>query len=237
MENNSKIIQTLIDSSGDGVTEIKLKILLQMREKISAERYYQSSFPPLEIGSITLVDQVVLLSLLQLIKPKNILEVGTYLGYTTSLLANNSKEALITTIDLPGQSNEFDYNENQILVDGDENDNFLRSQQHNTGSIYIDALTQRDKERITLVKADSTSISFKKEFVCSEFVFIDGGHDYVTLASDTKNARALVQRGVIIWHDFGSNIHNEVSSYLKNEQGRKIFHVLGSLCAFEFIGF
>ena len=190
MENNDEFIKKLIDESNVGVNDIKLKVLLQMRQQISTEQYFKSSFPPLEIGSITLVDQVVLLSLLQILKPKNILEVGTYLGYTTSFLATNSKEALITTIDLPLQNNEFDYDEEQILVSGDENDNFLRSKQNDTGSIYIDSLTQLEKERITLVKADSTSINFKDEFGSSEFVFIDGGHDHKTLSSDTENARA-----------------------------------------------
>lgn len=49
------------------------------------------------------------------------------------------------------------------------------------------------------------------------------------------NARSIVKDGVIIWHDFGSKIHNDVSSFLLEEKDRKIFHVLGSLCAFELI--
>lgn len=66
-------------------------------------------------------------------------------------------------------------------------------------------------------------------------MFIDGGHEKSIVEKDTINARSIVKNGVIIWHDFGSKIHNDVSSFLLEESDRKIFHVLGSLCAFEFI--
>ena len=69
-------------------------------------------------------------------------------------------------------------------------------------------------KKITLVKADF-SINFKDEFGSSEFVFIDGGHDHKTLSSDTENP--IVRRGVIVWHDFGSNLHNDVSDYSRNQ--------------------
>jgi hypothetical protein len=74
-----------------------------------------------------------------------------------------------------------------------------------------------------------------EEFGNAEFVFIDGGHEASIIEADTNNARSIVSEGVIVWHDFGSNIHNDVTDYLKKENNRKIFHVKGSLCAFEFI--
>ncbi|NVK24680.1 MAG: class I SAM-dependent methyltransferase [Gammaproteobacteria bacterium] len=229
-------ISTLIENSKYGVNEIKLKDLLAAREQLNQDPLIKTLFPPIEMGSITLVDQIVLLSLAQIIKPETIIEIGTFLGYSASLLAMNT-EAKIFTIDLPkseGCSN-LTYDANLIRSDGDENDNFLRKKQADEGEIYIQNLNENERKRVILVKADSTSINFAKEFKTAQFAFIDGGHERGIVEKDTLNARSIITNGVIIWHDYGSQIHSGVTDYLSSIEDRKIFHVKGSLCAFEII--
>jgi predicted O-methyltransferase YrrM len=229
------MIEEIFQNSEIGVNEIKLKTLLSQLEKNKMSPVIHSLMPPVGIGSVTLVDQIVLLSLAKLISAQRIVEIGTYLGYSTALFALNTT-AQIFSIDLPKmEQKRIGYEEELVLIDGNYNDDFLRSEQNDKGEIYLDYLNVDERKKITLVKADSTSINFQEKFGFVDLVFIDGGHERSIVEKDTINARSIVKNGVIIWHDFGSKIHNDVSSFLLGEKDRKIFHVLGSLCAFELI--
>ena len=229
------MIGNILENASIGVNEIKLKTLLTEQEKRNVNPLIRTLMPPSEIGSITLVDQIVLLSLAKLTSSQRIVEIGTYLGYSTALLAMNL-DAQIFSIDLPRfDDSKRSFDEKLIRADGNYNDDYLRSKQNNKGEIYIEYLSNEERSKISLIKADSTSLDFKKEFGYADYVFIDGGHEKSIVEKDTLNARSIVKNGVIIWHDFGSKIHNDVSSFLLKECDRKIFHVSGSLCAFELI--
>ena len=232
------MLEAILAEANEGVNAIKLRVLLEHRSRIATSSRCETFFPPVEIGSITLVDQIVLLALAELIRPSKIIEIGTYMGFTTALLALNVKNASIFTIDLPRDAEiaAWHFDEQKIRENDRDNDNFLRTMQHIEGEKYLQELTESDRRRISLIKKDSTQIDFRHEFGPSEFVFIDGGHDLETIEKDTSNARAVVKRGVIIWHDYSSKIHGDVTAFLDAEKHRKMFHVLGSLCAFELIG-
>lgn len=229
------MINTIYQNSELGVNEIKLKTLLSELENKKISPVIRSFMPPVNIGSVTLVDQIVLLTLAKLISAQRIVEIGTFLGYSTALFAMNTN-AQIFSIDLPRtEKNLICFEEEFVLIDGNCNDDFLRSEQNDKGEIYLDYLSDDERNKISLVKADSTSIDFQEKFGLVDLVFIDGGHERSIVEKDTINARSIVKDGVIIWHDFGSKIHNDVSDFLLGEKDRKIFHVLGSLCAFELV--
>ena len=234
-----KLIQKFLDNYDRGIVEIKLKDLLHLKEKVSRDPRIQTLFPPTEIGSITLVDQIVILSLLKILKPSVILEIGTYLGYTTSLLAINTSVAKIFSIDLPDDHNSHNLNidETQILVNPEVNDNFLRQKQAIEGEKYLEYLGDSDKAKIKLIKHDSTELDFPKEIGTIDFAFIDGGHTEEIVASDTEGVFSCMEKGVIVWHDYKSGIHSDVTEYLQKQSSLKIFHVKNSLCAFSIIGF
>ena len=94
------MLADVYDNGKVGINTIKLRDLLSEQDKTGSSPVIRSLMPPVEIGSITLVDQIVLLSLARLTAAKSIIEIGTYLGYTTSLLAMNTS-AKIVSIDLP----------------------------------------------------------------------------------------------------------------------------------------
>lgn len=222
--------------SGGQIHEIKLRHLLELRSKEQLLKEIKTSFPPVDIGSITLVDQILLLLLIEFSNVKNIVEIGTFQGYSARLFVKNSA-ATIYSIDLPK------YEENQlkgelILGDAISHDDYLRDIQNQTGEFYLSDLNPEERARIHLIKHDSTTLDFISTFKSAELVFIDGGHTHEIVSKDTENARKLLKQkgGVIIWHDFASTIYSDVANYLKEEsKQRKIFHVLGSLCAFEYI--
>ena len=233
------MFENLLANANLGVNEIKLKELLTIRSEVNECPKIHTLFPPVEIGSITLVDQIVLLSLAQIIDPKKVVEIGTYLGYSATVLAMNLKNAVLYTIDLPkgDDVHNLKVDHGSIYEDGAENDNYLRKKQNIDGEVYLDNLSESELQRVELIKADSTKLNFSETFGDVSFVFIDGGHESHIIEKDTENARSVVSKGVIIWHDFGSGIHTDVTDFLNTQKDRKLFHVLGSLCAFELIGF
>jgi len=223
-----------------GIHTIKLKHLLNLRSPSQLMREIRTAFPPVTIGSVTLVDQIVLLCLDELLAPDKILEIGTFQGFTTRLLASNSSAKLIHSVDLPPTHSVLTEgrDDQKILCDGDYNDDYLRDLQNQSGEIYLKDLTPDERSRIRLVKGDSTQLDFPMEFVSIDYAFIDGGHRYETVKSDTENVLRVMPHGVIIWHDFGSSIHSEVTRYLTDRSNaNQIFHIQGSLCAFQLIGF
>ena len=92
-----------------------------------------------------------------------------------------------------------------------------------------------DKAKIKLIKNDST-LDFPKEIgtidLCSSMVDIRRDS-----SSDTEGVFSCMEKGVIVWHDYKSGIHSDVTKYLQKQSSLKIFHVKNSLCAFSIIGF
>jgi predicted O-methyltransferase YrrM len=220
-----------------GIHTVKLRDILALHSTDLTQTRIQTMFPPIGVGSITLVDQIVLLSLCKAINAKNILEVGTFLGYTTTLLAMNTN-ARVYSIDLPAEEcDEIEYDEEKIYSDDKFNDNFLRYKQAVDGAKYLELLDKSQKARVKLIKQDSTKLDFSVKFGNLDFIFIDGGHSREIIHSDTTNALKAVDKGIIVWHDFSSQIHTDVTDYLSGRQDLKIFHVSNSLCAFSFVGF
>ncbi|WP_455873010.1 hypothetical protein [Rhizobium yanglingense] len=72
------------------VHELKLRALLELADELKIAKEYTASLPPIEIGSITLVDQVVLVLLAKIVTPRKIIEIGTYKGFTTRLFIENT---------------------------------------------------------------------------------------------------------------------------------------------------
>lgn len=222
--------------SGGQILEIKLRHLLELRPKDALLQEIKTAFPPVDIGSITLVDQILLLLMADFSQARRIVEIGTFQGYSARLLVKNTA-ADIFTIDLPPLM-EKQLQGDLILGDARAHDDYLRDVQNETGALYLSDLSAGERARVHLIKHDSTTLDFVKSFGTADLVFIDGGHTDAIVRQDTANARQLLAKtgGIIVWHDFASTIYSDVASFLREEsQTRKIFHVLGSLCAFEVI--
>lgn len=220
------------------IQEIKLRDLLRLREEAGRLKEIKTMFPPLEIGSITLVDQITLLSIIDLLQPKRILEIGTYQGYTTRLLLNNTNTCRVVTVDLPRTEriNELTVDQQRVRSDASYNDDYLKTIQNISGELYLEGISQEQAARLELIKRDSTELDFLAEIGEVDFAFIDGGHSYEVILNDTEGVRSCMKKGVIVWHDFGSNIHSDVTRYLNDyAKENQIFYVSGGLCAFQII--
>lgn len=239
-------IQDLKDnfSKDSGVYTIKSRLLFELLESkgILHSSSYQAPFPPTQIGSITVFEATILSSILRIKKVLKITEIGTYIGYSTAVFALNSHPAAkIISIDLPAEDVERIDGRNitrkQLQQDWRLNDNYLRSEQMLKGEVYIESLPKIFKKKIDLLKANSTKLSANQQAQCnlSDLVFIDGGHDYATIQSDSRLAKALIKdNGLIVWHDYNSQIHKEVTRYIDDEFSleQAVFHIENSLFAF-----
>jgi len=179
-----------------------------------------------------------LLNLYKNLKPKNVLEIGSYFGYSLHHWLYYSEEnARVISLDLP------------IKEFCGENDPRIPIQEYAISHEWK-LWTKRNKNKLHLIQSSSLLESTKntvKDLLNGEFldfVFIDGDHRYDAVKSDFTMYFDLVKKGgIIALHDIGSAeeggvdklwqelqtnfINNKTESILhhpKNEKGIGIFY-------------
>lgn len=231
-----------------GVHAIKPRVILGRIERLNlADHSLSLPFPPSTLGSIPVFDALILLAILKLVQPKRILEFGTFLGYSTRILLENSgMDCEVTSIDLPhgAVSGEvsLSVSETELHLNAASNDDYLRELQFQKGARYLSSLSPELRARLQLIKADSRTLGldYLRERLggSCDLIFIDGGHDLQTIASDTSLALDLAsENATVIWHDYGSTIHQEVTEFVDRlARSRRIVTVSGSLIAMCHVG-
>jgi hypothetical protein len=177
-------------------------------------------------GNVTAFELLAISSIVSAELPKVLLEIGTFDGNTTLQMAANSPDgSIIHTIDLPAST--LDTKEPLLLSDvayivdeSKKNRKFL-------GTKVASKVTQH--------YGDSTSYDFQRFLNHGkvDFAFIDGGHSYECVKSDTENVlKILSPNGVIVWHDYNPHWLG-VYRYL-NELSNKIpiIHIGDTTLAF-----
>jgi hypothetical protein len=234
----------------NGLVYIKPKVLFMKIEASNpAPVSMKINVPSSGIGSVTLLEAAAIVSLIKLIKPRKIFEFGTFLGYSSALLVENSPDdCAVYSIDL-GEGHVSakplgSYSDEELRRDGDTNDEYLRGAQGAAmgamGPRYTTALSAADKFRLHLLKQDSREFDPSAHGLDGsvDIVFVDGGHDTETVTIDTANARKMIgDSGVIIWHDFASNIHNDVTTFVNGlAEHEVVVCVQHTMLAMLFIG-
>lgn len=235
-------------SISNNIISIRPKVLFQKIEDTFPNQNISMkvNIPSPAIGGMTLLECSVHVCLCKLLKPKKLFEFGTYLGATTLLLAENTdNDAEIVSVDLePDQVMDSlsDINQNNldILKNDLDNDNFLRLNFAEKGPICIKNSSEDILKKVTQIYQDSTLIDVDKQGYKNKFdyIFIDGGHDLETIRSDTsKSLQMIKDNGVILWHDFNSKIHGDVTKFLNEySQDNTIYHVENTMIAFQLFG-
>jgi hypothetical protein len=149
-------------------------------------------------GSLPLCDLLALLSVLVDRSPRAVLEIGTFNGYTTRLMALNLPEAEIHTIDLPENFNE--------TGSGMPKDDWHLISARRVGAEYradpsIKSVTQHFGDTAEYV------------FPTAEIFFIDGSHTYAYVRNDTEKALMSSTTKVLLWHDC-DRTHPDVTRWL-----------------------
>jgi len=140
----------------------------------------------------------VLLGVAATIRPRQVLEIGTYFGYTTWMLALTLPTAMIHTLDLPqGYTQRMD----MVLLPKDDY-HLIKASRGRVGSMYREG---GYPQNIVQHYGDSATWDWR-EAGPVDFVFIDGSHTYEYCLSDSEKAWLSILehgagRGTIMWHD------------------------------------
>jgi predicted O-methyltransferase YrrM len=215
----------VLRSQDSGVIRVKPRVIFQtVEETLGTPVALSLQIPSSGIGSITTLEAALLVSLVRLSRPKCIVEIGTYLGYSCRLFLDNSDDhSAVISIDLPDDyrvdAGAGNYSETVLHTDHQKNDEFLRLRQQTSGTVYLSNLDSQLNRRLHLIKADTMTLGASE--ICApgsaDFVFIDGGHEQGLVHNDSRLAAELIGTdGVIAWHDFGSSIHVDVTQVVGN---------------------
>lgn len=155
--------------------------------------------------STPLADVVMLLKIVVCSKPRKLLEVGSFRGYTALSFAQHvADNAKIVTVDLYPEHGEAYQN-----------------------TPYNSIIERRVGE--------TSASMFQQDMPGSyDLIFIDAGHSYAEVKRDTELVLPLVSpTGFILWHDYANwgyfDGKNGVPEYLKELSERlPIAHIVGS---------
>ena len=146
-----------------------------------------------EDGMLSAGEAQALLSILVLENPKEVLEIGTFMGHTTRRMAENLKDSVIHTVDLP-----LDFSTSQMPGGLPPKDDFHLINRRVVGREFKG---QDCEKRIVQHFGDTATMDFQK-IGRPTFFFIDGSHTYDYCKQDSEKCLALCpSNGVFLWHD------------------------------------
>jgi predicted O-methyltransferase YrrM len=137
-------------------------------------------------------DSFVLSALTQVLDCENIFEIGTYLGETAWLLAHNTPNLNIYTLDFEdvamADKTKFQFTDRNYL------------EEKHRGTRYSGTPEQ---SRITQLYGDSATFDYSPYYNRMDLVFVDASHSYTYVKSDSENAFKMLSRhGTIVWDDY-----------------------------------
>jgi hypothetical protein len=181
-----------------------------------------------EHGNMTAEEIITICLLVRWARPRGIFEFGTFNGNTTLQMALNMEDdCMLYTLNLPP-----DHYWTHMVSSAQDRRVYPRI----TGS----GLAFRDepeRARINELFGDSALFDFTPYIERCDFVFVDAGHEYDSVKSDTENALRLLPSngGVIVWHDFPNA--PGVCTWLEECSSRfHIYHVIDTRLAFTVVG-
>jgi len=195
-------------------------------------------------GGTLALESLLLVALVKISDADRMFEFGTYMGASTVLLAENSKDtAKIFTLDLPANATgapKITVNSGYRDASHLTMDSFLAAKSTAHGPVVAGGFYgQSPSKKITFLRADSKIADLSAYDHSIDMVWIDGGHDYATVRSDTENAFRMInpanKNAVIVWHDFDNPGHEGVGELLRElAQERIIYTIDRTFLAFCF---
>jgi hypothetical protein len=178
-----------------------------------------------EDGILPFHEALALLSILVSENPREVLEIGTYMGHTTRAMAENLPGSIIHTVDLPP-----DFSPERDPKGGPPKDDF-----HLIGRrvVCLEFKGQPVEHMIRQHFGDSAVLDFK-EFGQPAFFFIDGAHTYEYCKQDSEKCFALCGgKGTFLWHDV-DNSHPGVIQFVLEWRnlGRNLCRIEGTALAY-----
>lgn len=197
---------------------VSLEQLLDGKETISL------NIGTKEDGALPYYQAIPLVSLLIKHNPSTALEIGTFLGHTTRLMAQNLPHATIHTVDLP---EDFSASKDSSVINKDD---FHLINRRKVGREYIGT---PEADRVKQHFGDTATLDFSIAKGAT-FFFIDGSHTYEYCKNDSEKCFELCGgKGVFVWHDCDFS-HPGVVRFVNEwrAQGRDIVRIEGTPLAY-----
>jgi hypothetical protein len=160
-------------------------------------------------GSVTLLEMNLIMAASRIVVPNQVFEFGTFLGNTTLNLALNIPDSgTIFTLDMDEQQ------ARQAVQDAAD---APLTEIHLASKSSLEFVGSSVESKIKMLTGNSTTFDFSPWYESVELVFIDGGHDYATVQSDTENAFRMARRdkpSCVLWHDYLNRNYSGLSYYL-----------------------
>ena len=203
--------------------------LFTLVEALPRDRVVNVTLPSRRgLGGTSLLETMLILAGTRLVNARRVFEIGTFLGSNTLNMAMNiPDDGEIFTLDLDEQ--------HATGVQQHSADAPL-TQIHLASQSSLDFSGTAVAQKINTLIGNSTTFDFSAWKRSIDFVFIDGGHDYATVKSDTENAIKLTvldKPSCIMWHDYRSWEYPALTCYLDEfSEEHQIFHIQDTtLCA------
>lgn len=199
-----------------GIAKRPVDQLFDIKKEVKLQNYGTRE------GNVTYYELLVLSSIVANSAPQRLLEIGTFDGNTTLQMALNApSNATLHTIDLP-------CNQTMTSVPILNEDVKYVTDKAKQGRKYIGTPVE---SKIVQHFGDSTTYDFRK-FIMEgriDLCFIDGGHSYECVKSDTENAlKVLSPRGMILWHDFSPNCSGNYRYLCELGKSLPLIHLEGT---------
>jgi hypothetical protein len=176
-------------------------------------------------GMLSSQDAIALLSILVAENPGEVLEIGTYMGYSAKIMAGNLPAGIIHTVDLP-----LDFSEQTADGVTIPKDDFHLIRARVVGREFKGhAVEVRIKQHF----GDTARMDFR-EFGQPNFFFIDGSHTYEYCKQDSEKCyEACKGQGTFLWHDC-DELHPGVVKFIGEWRaaGRNICRIEGTYMAY-----
>ncbi len=196
-------------------------------------------------GGVLTLESMLIVTLMKRSEPLNVFEFGTYMGATTALLAINARDdGKIYTIDLPqsGDAASLTASDQESIISATRSseetpDGFLIKRSTSIGPVILDGMDAAVRAKVTKLYGDSTKFDYAAYAGSMDFIWIDGGHDYEIVRSDTENALKMLNRNnkmaTIAWHDYENPECPGVTRYLNElSETLTIFSIGSTLTCF-----
>lgn len=178
-------------------------------------------------GNVTLLELMVIAKVVATVKPRVVLEIGTFDGRTTLNLAANAPGTVLT-LDLPPDK----LGSTELPIDPSDASYIEKPV---SGARF---LNRPERTRITQLYGDSATFDFTPWLGGVDLVFIDGAHSREYVLNDTDRALRLLrpEGGVVLWHDYDAAFDGVTVALDEiRARGVPVRHVEGTTLAIAFV--
>jgi predicted O-methyltransferase YrrM len=176
---------------------------------------------------VTLLELIVIAKVVASVKPRVVLEIGTFDGRTTLNLAANAS-GIVLTLDLPPDK----LGSTELPIDPSDASYIEKPL---SGARF---LNRPERARITQLFGDSATFDFTPWLGNVDLVFIDGAHSREYVLSDTDRALRLLrpEGGVVLWHDYDAAFDGVTVALDEiRARGVPVQHIEGTSLAIAFV--